>query len=437
MNARLRQLALTLDASYWFLPALLTLGAFVLSFVTYYFDVKLGAGWLTDLWWLHSSQPDGARSLLLSISGSMISVAGTVFAITVAAVVYASGNYGPRLLTNFMTDRGNQISLGIFIATFVYSLMTLRTIRQPGEGGGVGFVPELSLLIAIGMALLSVGVLVYFLHHVPDSIRINNVVAGIGKRALRDIGKRYPDIWQGESFPERPARKGRPICAGEAGYLAVVDFSSLRDLADEKGIAVHLKVRGGDFVHQGVPLAIVENDRGGDCSDEELRDAFAIGDSRTASQDLEYSIDELVEIALRALSPGINDPFTAVTCIHWLGAATTMIAGRDLRRGPDGRRYGDGDVFAIHDDFDHFVARGFGSVRTSAATNVIAARILLEAIEATALACAGGERRDVLTIEARRLMEQAGLGLEGPALESVRARFDELDRRLRDAAFPA
>ncbi len=436
MNARFRQLVLTLNASYWFLPALLTVTAFILSFVTYYVDVRLGSGWVTDLWWLHSSKPDGARSLLSSISGSMISVAGTVFAITVAAVVYASGNYGPRLLTNFMTDRGNQVSLGIFIATFVYSLMTLRTIRQPDEGGGVGFVPELSLLIAIFMALLSVGVLVYFLHHVPDSIRINNVVAGIGKRALRDIRKRYPDAWDGHDFDYRGEPKGRAIAADDTGYLAVVDFASLRDTAKDKNVVIHLKVRGGDFVHPHVPLAVIESDPQELCTDDDLRSAFAIGDSRTSSQDVEYSIDELVEIALRALSPGINDPFTAITCIHWLGAATTVAAHRDLRRDPDGHPYGDAGVFAIADDFDHFVARGFGSVRTSAATNVIAARILFEAIEATALTCPSSGRRETLVAEAQLLMAQAELGLEGPALDDVRRRHEELTAVLKHAPVP-
>src|SRR3546814_1525448 len=125
-----------------------------------------------------------------------------IFAITIAAVVYASGTYGPRLLTNFMTDRGNQLSLGVFVATFVYGLMVLRVVRAEDEVPATaadaaatylpGFVPQISLLIAVALLLLSVAVLVYFLHHIPASIRINSVLAGIGRRLLRDIEERFP-----------------------------------------------------------------------------------------------------------------------------------------------------------------------------------------------------------------------------------------------------
>ena len=331
MRAKFRQWLLRVNASYWFIPALMTVAALGFSVVTYAIDVRLGSGWIDNMGWLHSSKPDGARALLSSISSGMLGVAGTVFSITIAAVVYASGSYGPRLLTNFMTDRGNQVSLGAFIATFVYALMTLRTIRQPDEGGGVGFVPELSLMIAIVLLLLSVGVLVYFLHHVPDSIRINNVVAGVGNRALREIERRYPDDFSGDRARERPVTDGRRIEAKRIGYIQVVDFDTLRDLSKESGATIRLGVRSGDFVHPGIALATVGTR---DCADEDLRAAFAIGDDRTSSQDIEYSIDELVEIALRALSPAINDPFTAITCFHWLGAATTAIALRDLDRDP-------------------------------------------------------------------------------------------------------
>lgn len=428
MRARLRQLRLSLNASYWFVPAMMTLAALLLAIGTTALDEYLGNGWVSNAWWMHLSKPDGARSLLSAIAGGMISVAGTVFSITIAAVVYASGSYGPRLLTNFMTDRGNQVSLGTFIATFVYALMTLRAIRQPDEAYGSGFVPELSLLIGIALALVSVGVLVFFLHHVPDSIRINNVVAGIGRRGLKEIAKRYPDERKnGVSDPKSPDDALRPITAQEPGYVQVIDFTGLRRIAEESDATIALSVRSGDFVHAGVEIARVGGD---DLDGDALREFIAVGDDRTASQDVDYSLDELVEIALRALSPGINDPFTAITCFHWLGAATGALAARDLARAPDGEPYGAGRVFAVADDFAHFVRRGFGSTRTSAATNVIAARIWLESVEAVLLTTTDPKRRAALLQEVAAMMEQAREELTGPALADVEARHAQLEEKL-------
>ncbi|GGO97583.1 DUF2254 domain-containing protein [Stakelama pacifica] len=425
MKAWFRQLVVRLNASYWFLPAVLTIGAILLSFLTYYIDVRLGPDWLDAAGWLHASKPDGARSLLSTIAGSMISVAGTVFAITIAAVVYASGSYGPRLLTNFMTDRGNQLSLGVFIANFTYCLMVLRTVRQPDEGGFLidsgqpGFVPELSLLVALALTMLSVGVLVYFLHHVPDSIRINNVVAAIGRRALSEIDSRFPDSDDGTMRIAPSSGEVTPVRAKRTGYVEVIDFDTLGSVCEDQGISVRLTVRPGDFVHPDVAICKVEGTFG-EGVDDRLRRAFAIGDSRTSAQDIEYLLDELVEIGLRALSPGINDPFTAITCLHWLSAATALLAKRDLACDSDGRPYGEQGVYALADDFDHFVSRGFGSIRASAAESPLAARIFVESIHNASAGHPAGGRIESLRREARLLLEQAEGALHGPALEDVR-----------------
>ncbi|WNO53074.1 DUF2254 domain-containing protein [Stakelama saccharophila] len=435
MHAWFRQTAERLNASYWFLPALLTIGAIVLSFVTYWIDTRLGADWLRDMGWLHASKPDGARSLLSMIAGSMISVAGTVFAITIAAVVYASGNYGPRLLTNFMTDRGNQLSLGVFIADFVYCMMILRTIRQPDEAGyfitpgNPGFVPELSLIVALGLTLFSVGVLVYFLHHVPDSIRINNVVAAVGRRALHDIEKRFPDFDRGAAM-QRPPKEGlTAVRAKRTGYVEVIDFDTLGHVCEKQGVSVYLSVRPGDFVHPDMTVLRVAGTLG-EGVDDKLRDAFAVGESRTPNQDIEYSLDELVEIGLRALSPGINDPFTAVTCLHWLSAATASLAMRDLACDADGRPFGEQRVYALPDDFIHFIARGFGSIRASAAASPIASRIFVESLAYAAAGKPSAERSELLFKEAQLLLAQAEGALHGPALEELRGVVAWFDREL-------
>ncbi len=195
MKARLLRLSNTLRESYWFVPTIMALAALLLALTTVMIDSHAGSTtWTTGLPGLDTARPDGARSLLSAIGGSMIGVAGTTFSVTIAAVVYASGQYGPRLLSNFMSDRGNQVTLGTFIATFVYSLVVLRTIHSAGEGGSAvaAFVPQLALLIALVLVLCSIAVLIYFIHHVPMQIHINSVIEQIGGRLVDDIEARFP-----------------------------------------------------------------------------------------------------------------------------------------------------------------------------------------------------------------------------------------------------
>jgi uncharacterized membrane protein len=261
--------------------------------------------------------------------------------------VQASGQYGPRLLTNFMSDRGNQLTLGTFIATYLYCLLVLRTVRSPEEGGGVGFVPNVALLIAVALAICSVAVLIFFIHHVPSRIHINSVIEDVGQRLLAGIDERFPRfigdprpddasrpvvpaVFGGEPDGEGSARL-RPIRARGTGYLQVVDDGTLLARASKHDLVLRLHYQPGDFVHDG--RALLEAWPEHRCDDETaeaLRGAFAVDARRSALQDLRFLIDELVEIAARALSPGVNDPFTAVTCLDWMGAALSELAVRDL-----------------------------------------------------------------------------------------------------------
>lgn len=430
MRAWLRKTFADLRGSYWFLPALLTLGALGLSICTSWIDTLVGGNWTEQITFLRATKPEGARSLLSTIAGSTIGVAGTVFSITIAAVVYASGSYGPRLLTNFMNDRGNQFTLGIFIATFVYSLMILRVVRLVDSNGYFAaptgeFVPQISMLIAMCLALLSVAVLVYFLHHVPHSIQINHVVADIGRSALKSIEKRYPDEHDGESWQNYDLRVGVPVFSQKIGYIEVIDFKTLGSTAEDQGITVRLAVRSGDFVHPGVALMWVEGTMGDDVEGK-LCSAFALGINRTSAQDIEFAVDELVEIALRTLSPGINDPFTAITCMHWLSAVVTSLADRDLDRDADGRHYGKNDVYCLPDDFDHYVERSFGAMRMSAAANDLASKLYIDALGTVIHRAAKHGRADSAKRQVRLLVEQARVLLDGPALYELEKRKDAL-----------
>ena len=437
-------------ASYWFYPALFAIAAIGLAFFTIWLDRIGWSDWLSRIEWLIPARADGASNMLTVIAGSMIGVASTVFSITIAAVAFASGNYGPRILTNFMEDRGNQFSLATFIGTFVYALMVLRTVRQEDEPTAFvlgdadnsfpGFVPQLSLLVAFGLTVISVAVLVYFLNHIPDSIRVNTVLHGIGRRLTKLILRRFPDEDSGLESKQRDG--GVPVITQETGYIQIIDYEGLHDAAKKAGGTLSMEVRTGDFIHPDMVLAHWspdadegdkdgKEDNGTDPPEEDIRDCFALGSRRTPSQDVDFLIDELVEIGLRALSPGINDPFTAITAIHWLGAAMAEIARRDLRPpGFDGGSSEHNRVVPLEDDFDYYMRRGFGAMRSSVSTNRVAALRFLDALGDTATTLRNETRRARIRREANVLMEQARLELRGPELDAVEARHKVLLGRL-------
>ncbi|HEY0044999.1 MAG TPA: DUF2254 domain-containing protein [Allosphingosinicella sp.] len=430
MRSSLRAAWLSVRASYWFLPTLMTLAAFALAMLTIHLDRIWGSEWLLEKGWFEGSRPEGARAQLTVIASAMIAISSTVFAITISAVAFASGNYGPRLLTNFMNDRGNQVSLGVFIATFVYNLTVLRVVRNPEDAPAPGesaaeavsaFVPQLSMLVSGTSVLIAVAVLVFFLHHVPASIRVNTVLGGIGRHLIRDIEAHYP-AESGAREPEAPPR-GTPVSAASVGYVKIIDFAALDSIAREEGRAIALKVRTGDFSHPHVAIAELSGGPVDARLTARIRACFSFGDSRTASQNLQFLIDELVEIAMRALSPGRNDPYTALTAIHWLGAALAKLADRDLGAGPEEEDYDPERVRPVADDFRHYLRRGFGALRASAATNSIASAMFLDALAGVAAGAASADRLRTIADEAHALMAQAEEELKGPALADVRDAF--------------
>lgn len=438
MTAQIRWLWSRLNANYWFYPALFSVFSAVLAFTLIWLDRNGFADWLNTMSIIVPARPDGATNMLSVIAGSMIGTAATVFSITIAAVAYASGNYGPRLLTNFMEDKGNQLSLATFIATFVYSIIVLRSVRAEDEVAAnaadaastalPGFVPQLSLLVAFALMAISVAVLVFFLNHIPSSIRINTVLEGIGERLLKQVRAEFPQRSCEAEPDEQPG--GQPLRAEGTGYVQMIDFDELGEIAEEYGCAISLKVRTGDFVHPGVALAELDGGEPDEDLTDKLHSALILGATRTPKQDPDFLIDELVEIALRALSPGINDPFTAITALHWLGAATAELGNRDLRKNAR-QEANEKWVYPLPDGFAHFVRRGFGAVRSAVATSPRASLVMFDVLANAASTIDETKRIDLLRGEAALLLEQARTALQGPDLQDVedrhkafRARFD-------------
>jgi uncharacterized membrane protein len=398
-------------------------------------DVRLGTSWIKGVSWYQQIQADGAREVLSTIAGSMITVAGVVFSITIVALSYASSQYGPRVLTNFMSDRGNTVTLGTFIATFLYGLTVLRTIRAGDDGG---FVPQLAVMVGMGLALCSIGVLIYFIHHVPQTIHINNVVARIGQLLVEDAGKRFPDLI-GEPAEKPVTRAAIPtldpgasaVRATKTGYIQGIDDEGLLECAREADVLVRLRYRPGDFIMAGRILAdITPADAVDDDLAEALRDCFTVGEGRTPENDIMFLVSELVEIAARALSPGVNDPITAVTCLDWIGAGGSEFARRRLPHPVRVDDDGVSRVIALPVDFERFVELSFGRLRLYVAADMIASLHFLRVIGEVAAECRLHDQVEVLREEASRFLDMVERKLEGADLDVVKRRAADLEALL-------
>lgn len=300
-----------LQSSFWFVPAAMACLAAALALSAVAIDEAAGDDWLQRLGWGYSGGAEGASLLLGTVAGSMITIAGTVFSMTLVAMSLASSQLGPRLLRNFMRDTANQVVLGTFVATFVYCLLVLRTIRRADE---VAFVPHLSVSLAVLLAMVSIGVLIYFIHHVSVSIQADEVIAHVGRELEDGIDRLFPGRLgkAGSEASESPtevdlpavfAREARPLGAAEDGYLQLIDGDALMALASREDLLLKLERRPGHYLVKGQTMVMLwPGDRVTDALVDQLNDAFVFGNQRSAAQDVEFSLHQLVEIAVRALA---------------------------------------------------------------------------------------------------------------------------------------
>lgn len=378
-----------LRSSFWFVPAAMACLAAALALSAVAIDEAAGDDWLQRLGWSYSGGAEGASLLLGTVAGSMIAIAGTVFSMTLVAMSLASSQLGPRLLRNFMRDTANQVVLGTFVATFVYCLLVLRTIRRADE---VAFVPHLSVSIGVLLAMVSIGVLIYFIHHVSVSIQADVVVARIGSELEDGIGRLFPgqlgqpelessNASRGAELPAAFEREARSVGALEDGYLQLIDSDALIALASRQDLLLRLACRPGHYLVQGQTLVMVwPAESVTEVLVEELNDAFVLGNQRTATQDVEFSFLQLVEIAVRALSPGINDPFTAIACVDRIGSGLCRLAAREFPSPDRIDAQGRLRLVARGPTFAGIVDTAFNQIRQCARSNPAVAIRLLEAI---------------------------------------------------------
>ena len=312
-----------LRTNLWVVPMVEVIGAVALYAGTHALDQAAFRGSIHLPSWVIAGTPDAARQILTAIAAAVITVVGVVFSIMIVTLTLASTQFGPRMLRNFIRDRGTQFTLGTFVATFVYATLVLVSIGP--ASGGRQFVPHISITVSVGLVAVSMGVLIYFINHIATSIQLPHVIASIAQDLSQAIDAERSDggtLEAGPSVAELVTRMGSgggTVPAPTSGYLQFIRHKTLVSLAAEKGAVVRLLHRPGHFLVEGQPMATVCPAAAADAVTRELRRAHITGPHRTLTQDLAFAVDQLVEIAIRALSPAVNDTFTALTCIDWLG----------------------------------------------------------------------------------------------------------------------
>ncbi len=423
-----------LRTTFWVVPILLVLVSVLLFVVTFEIDIAAYHHHLTLPQWIRTGGAGAERQVLISIAAGVITVVGVVFSITILALTLASQQFGPRMMRNFVRDIGNQMTLGVFVGTFVYSVLVLGTINSLSPT----FVPYLSTSVAEALLLVDIIVLIYFIHHIARSIQLPEVIAGIAKDLMDSIDAEFPErvgeppqavtqTESGKSVPELLKlieERGAVIPSQVSGYIQYVGYSQLIAIATRTDSFIRLEHRPGHYLATGRPLAMVWPRGAAPQIALALGKAHVTGPHRTLVQDPVFAIDQLVEIAIRALSAAVNDTFTALTCIDWLSAGLGRVSGRILDEGV--YRDATGRVRLIESDpsYARMVNRAFDKIRQAARGMPAVIIRLIDSLGSIMLDTTSEEQRTVLRRQADMLLRLAEETVSEPNdLDEIRFRY--------------
>jgi uncharacterized membrane protein len=369
----------TLRTNMWLIPAIASAAAVALFAVTVSIDEAAFHGELRLPSWVISGSPDAARQILSSLAGALITVVGVVFSVVIVAMTLASQQFGPRMLRTFIRDRGSQLTLGTFVATFFYAMLALISI-------GSTFVPHLSVTVALALTAIDLGVLIYFIHHIATAIQLPAVIASIAHDLSSAIdAEAAPGLAGGSPAASRSLsgtalvngpsaevllarldRSGSVVRVPTSGYLRFVRHATLVRIAAECDAVIQLHHRPGHFLVKGHPMATVWPPEAATAIGRRLETVHITGPLRTLSQDIAFGIDQLVEIGIRALSPAVNDTFTALTCIDWLGDSLCKIAVEWHPQSCHRDRLGTIRLITVPVSYERLVQRSFEKIRQAA-----------------------------------------------------------------------
>jgi uncharacterized membrane protein len=419
-----------LRTNLWLVPTVEIALAAALFAGTYLLDRAAYDGTLQLPSFVISGSADAARQILTAIAAAVITVVTLVFSITIVTLTLASTQFGPRMLRNFIRDRITQVTLGTFVATFVYAILALVVIA-PGSHGE--FVPHLSISVTLALVVIDVAVLVVFIDHIAKSIQLPQVIASIAGDLSRAIDAEAAlptsELKSGPSLAEMTVRLDEDsgvVRAPDSGYLQFVRMDALIDVARRSGAVIRLVQRPGHFVVAGQPLAEVWPAAAASEVARTLGGAHATGSHRTLTQDLSFAVDQLVEIAIRALSPAVNDTFTAIACVDWLGDALCKLAERWQPESVYRDAGGCVRVITRTVGFRRLVERAHDKIRQASRGMPAVMIRQLDALSKVMSYTSSAEQREVL-------VEQANMILRASE-ESVAEAADRADVRRRHAA---
>lgn len=380
ISGMLARIGLHIRSGFWFVPAALTLAAIALALVLVEVDQRTYSP-LRETWpRMFAAQAEGSRAMLSAIASSMITVAGVVFSITIVALAQASTQYTSRVLRKFMRDRLNQVVLGVFVGVFTYCLVVLRTISSGDDGP---FNPGLAVFTAMLLALVAIGLLIVFIHHIATSIQAGEIARSVMLETRDAIDRLFPERVgdaAGADATSQEVLDWQPVHALDTGYIQTVEPEALINFAVRHDLVVRMDVGVGEFVATGRSLAQVSARGPVDAAmREELNALYVIGAFRTTDQDPAFGFRQLVDIALKALSPGINDTTTAVTCLDYLSVLLQHVVERGAepsRRMHEGRLR----VIARNPDFADLAELAFGQVLENAEGNTVVLMRLLRMV---------------------------------------------------------
>ena len=336
MNAKFLSRWETFRFNFWFIPLVMILLTAGLALLTLWLDATIATEVLAEVPWIYVGTPDRSLFLLSVLAGAMVTVAALVFTVTVVALTLASSQYGHRLLRTYISDPGNQLVTGMFICTFIYCVIVLHSAPDLGAPGPT---THLSVTIATLLAFVSFGLLIYYLHHASTSLQMELFAARLGHNLLRAIRREHPDPGErrqpvasngapaSKDASQVPQRR-TTACSRREGYIHFVDNDRLLKLAIRHGLRIKILEEPGRFIIPGKPLAEIHGEPSSPSRLEaRINRCFWTGPMRILAQDIRYGLDQLVEVALRALD--VNAPFTAIGCIEWIGEAMSLLARRE------------------------------------------------------------------------------------------------------------
>lgn len=401
--------------SFWIVPLLGVLVSVALGATLPRLELRVEA---LQMPWLFDGGPDAARSVLSTVAGSMITVTSLTFSLTVVTLQLASSQFSPRLLRSFLRDLRNQAVLSLLLSTFVFSLLVMLTVRTQNDRGP-GFVPELSVSLTMVLVVASVMALVWFIGHVVAVVRVGRIMDDVASESLALLQRETDQLVPGGACdPAPPAVVGRPVTSTRSGFVQRVDVPAVGRWASEREAVVHLSSSPGSWIFRGMPWAYVEGS-----DDDAVGAALTLGAERTAQQDVGFGIRQLVDIALRALSPGINDPTTAIDAVGHIGDVLIVMSQRRL----GARTWVDDDgVARVHlagPSLAQHLELACGQIRRAAADLPEVMVALIDVLAALGAACDDVTRREAVLRELAAIDVATDRDITG-----VRERLDVRDR---------